>query len=485
MKNPVFFKSKYGNQYFFDRIKKKVHYCNNELKHIIENNGISKIKNKKNNYNNYIYLNLKKNGYFSNKKNISNNIEITEKIINDTISNISQITFETTEKCNLKCLYCSYSDLYNDHLIRNDKDMSFNTAKLLIDYLVKTWQNSENNSHNKRLYISFYGGEPLLKIEFIEKIVTYIKSLNIKRHIIFSLTTNALLLDKYIEYLVENKFTILISIDGNEEHNSYRITHNNKNSFQTLYRNILLVKEKYPQYYNSNINFNSVLHNKNNATDVHDFILKEFNKTTNMTEIREIGINPEHKKHYKRMFLSLNKSISESNKKEKIINENFIKLPVVESLALFLHKYNGYNYNDYDSIYAPKESIKKIPSGTCMPFSKRIFITVNGLLLPCENVNHKYYLGKVSSSGVKINTKNIASYYNNIFIKLSKKCENCYLNEACSMCMYNMEEKEENEFVCNSFVGYEEFQKYLSNQISKIEETPYLYKKIIKSVSTE
>lgn len=63
-----------------------------------------------------------------------------------------------TEKCNLNCKYC-----YEN---KNDKDISFNNIKSLIDY--------EISQKNKYSIITFYGGEPLLKINLIKRTINYI-----------------------------------------------------------------------------------------------------------------------------------------------------------------------------------------------------------------------------------------------------------------------------------------------------------------------
>lgn len=58
----------------------------------------------------------------------------------------------------------------------------------------------------------------------------------------YNMTTNAMLLDRYMDYLKEKQVHLLISIDGNKENHSYRITKTGKNSFDTVYSNILKLK---------------------------------------------------------------------------------------------------------------------------------------------------------------------------------------------------------------------------------------------------
>jgi uncharacterized protein len=99
--------------------------------------------------------------------------------------------------------------------------MTFETAKAIIDYKVNAWLSNHNNSAKITKLIGFYGGEPLLNIILIKQIVSYTKSLEHTHDLKFkfNITTNGVLLDKYMNYLIENNFLISLSLDGNNFHN--------------------------------------------------------------------------------------------------------------------------------------------------------------------------------------------------------------------------------------------------------------------------
>ncbi len=71
-------------------------------------------------------------------------------------------TLHLTENCNLKCKY------YYEKNITN-KEISFENIKLLIDNEIK--ENKES------CFITFYGGEPLLKKDLIFSTIDYINSM--------------------------------------------------------------------------------------------------------------------------------------------------------------------------------------------------------------------------------------------------------------------------------------------------------------------
>lgn len=122
----------------------------------------------------------------------------------------SQITIVLTNKCNLKCKFCS---VCTDEL----QTMDFEFAKKVLLYC------SENGIHN----ICISGGEPILYPQ-INELIQYAGSLKLK----VLLTTNGLLLDRINLDSIEMLYGIGVSLHGTEQthdaitgmENSYKIT---------------------------------------------------------------------------------------------------------------------------------------------------------------------------------------------------------------------------------------------------------------------
>lgn len=88
----------------------------------------------------------------------------------------------------------------------------------------------------------FFGGEPFLNIDLLEKSVSYMNSFEMLRNKIeYIVTTNGSVFNSKIEKLVsENPFEISISIDGMEFiHNKNRPYKNKTESFETVIENYL------------------------------------------------------------------------------------------------------------------------------------------------------------------------------------------------------------------------------------------------------
>lgn len=197
---------------------------------------------------------------------------ITADDVRYQLANLRQLTFEVTDACNLSCKYCAYGEFYNDYDKRDSSKMSLSAAKKLIDYLAVQWNSAFNMSAKRNVYISFYGGEPLLNMPFIESIVEYIGKLNCRfRDFTFSMTTNALLLERYMDFLVTNRFMLLISLDGDDYNTSYRVSKGDKPAYADIIRNIDALRNKYPAYFEQNVNFNAVLHNRNSVSEIYHF----------------------------------------------------------------------------------------------------------------------------------------------------------------------------------------------------------------------
>ncbi len=208
---------------------------------------------------------LEAHGYLKDiKKSCLKDLYIDAEIVKENLRATPQISFEVTERCNLKCEYCGYGELYSGYEDRIGRDLPLESAKSFIAYIMKLKESASSNRLVTSTAVTFYGGEPLLNFEFIKEIVKYIDQFkSIYTQFIFNMTTNAVLLDKHIEYLVENRFFIAISLDGDETQNSFRRFPNGESTYGKIVGNVMMLKEEFPDYYNDYVSFVAVLHSKN------------------------------------------------------------------------------------------------------------------------------------------------------------------------------------------------------------------------------
>jgi uncharacterized protein len=396
--------------------------------------------------------------------------------------NLGQLTFEVTDACNLRCKYCGYGDLYGHYDERIDQNLSLKRATNLLEYLINLWDSNHSSSYKKNTYISFYGGEPLLNMPFIKEVVSWINSKELPNcHFIFTMTTNAMLLKKNIDFLVKNDFHILISLDGNEENHSYRMDHSGNNSFNRVYENIRYVKDTYSNFFEKNINFNAVLHNRNNISDLIVFFQKEFNKAPKISELNPMGIKKESIEEFSKMYNTKAKNLEQLPNREVLEDTLFTENPFNRELTSYLHQYSGNVYKSYNNLLIDEDKKTWIPTGTCLPFERKLFVTANGKILPCERIPHEFALGEVNDDEVILDVGSIVNRYNEWYQKYIPQCTKCNANHICKQCMFNNANLN-GTAICDCFMKKNDFDQYEESQYQYLAEHPYLYKKIMEEV---
>lgn len=403
--------------------------------------------------------------------------------IKHNLINIKQITFEVTDSCNLNCKYCVYGDLYEGYDHRGTRFMNINDILPLLEYFSELWKSECTEYATPITYVSFYGGEPLLNFSFIQNLVQYLEGHNSDRIFYYSMTTNAVLLDKYAPYLVENKFRLLISMDGDELGHSYRVDKKGKNSFNEVYRNLKRLKENYPEYFKNYVSINSVLHDRNSMSLIQDYIIKEFGIRPKVSELSNVGVKPNALPEFERMFKPKDFYLPE----DSVINdvEPLLSYPSIKEMILYIHKCSGNVYNKYSDLLYDDGKRSYIPSGTCIPFAKKMFVTVDGKILPCEKINQKFSIGQVSKEGLILDLEFIASEFNAYLTRLHPQCFRCARRPICTQCMYNISNIMENQVTCLSYMTQNDFRSHIDSCLSLLKRFPNLYELVMTKITLQ
>lgn len=156
------------------------------------------------------------------------------KYINEIAQNSLCFIIYPTMACNFRCPYC-----YQDH---ENENMSLETARRIVSYVRK------NISKYRELYVAWFGGEPLLRVDLIRKMSEEFMDICFKRHRVYNsaITTNGYLLDKdTFEALYNyNVRKFAITVDGMPAvHDKQRITADGKGSFERIITNLLDIKK--------------------------------------------------------------------------------------------------------------------------------------------------------------------------------------------------------------------------------------------------
>lgn len=158
---------------------------------------------------------------------LDNNIlsQVKKNIYSRLENNCVYVKILTTYGCNMSCIYC-YEN--NEYFSRENSTLSLTTemSDRIIDFIVQ----ESNKSNKKNIYLSWYGGEPLINYKPIIHISKQLKNLGLSLY--SDITSNILLLkdnQELVNMLKESCVKMIsVTLDGyGEYHNKRRPLKNN------------------------------------------------------------------------------------------------------------------------------------------------------------------------------------------------------------------------------------------------------------------
>lgn len=410
-------------------------------------------------------------------------IKLSSKDIEYNLVHLPRLVFEVTDACNLRCKYCGYADLYEGYDERGNVKFPFQKAKLIIDYLHSIWRKHQCAGVVSPISIGFYGGEPLLNVPFIKQVISYLEGLApVGKSYYYNMTTNAMLLNKYMDFLAEKKIQLFISLDGDKEGQSYRIDALGRNSFDQVFENINLLRNKYPDYFNKYVRFNSVLHNKNSVEKIFYFIKETFGKEPSISPLNNSGIRKDKINEFYRTYRNYKESIQQANNCESLQNEMFVKNPETGRLLDYIYNQSGNVFLNFNDLFIQKDQLHHPPTGTCSPFSKKMFVTVKGRILQCEKINHEFALGQITDTEIVLDLEHIVEQHNGYIFKYVNQCKKCVNKTACMQCVFQIDDIHDENSRCDSFCSTEQKDKMNKNSLEYLSQHPELYNRILKNV---
>ncbi len=325
-----------------------------------------------------------------------------------------------TNKCNLNCIYCyANGGSYNQKI----SEMSLETAINSINYFYYKF----NWIHQ----ISFFGGEPLIKIDLIKELCEYILSFckeNNKKPPIFSIVTNGVLLDKKAINII-NKYNIYtnISLDGPKDFNDQqrKFVDHNESVFEFVDQNAKNLRKK------RKFSIESTCTNIINNFDYNfEYIQNYFRNRYSIERVNVVPamivneVNKDlelagDKKNEKKLSLIIERFFDESN-------EHFVFNDIIIRLL------NTY-FTDY---YC---------SSFCDAGITQFTISMNGDIYPCQLFlsNKENKLGNVN-----LHNYELIDSFKNKSLKEFPKCKECGYKRFCQTCLYNIKMVETNDEYC-------------------------------------
>jgi len=144
-----------------------------------------------------------------------------------------ELYINSTERCNFRCTYC-----YEDFAIGRMKPETIEQVKRFIERNIKGRQ---------RLYLNWFGGEPLIASDVVIEISTFARDLcdSLGVELIGGVTTNGYVLGvELMEQLLQCKQKhFQVTLDGEQEaHDAVRRRADGKGTFKEIWSNLLALR---------------------------------------------------------------------------------------------------------------------------------------------------------------------------------------------------------------------------------------------------
>ena len=367
------------------------------------------------------------------------------------------LIIEVTEKCNLKCRYCLFSQEDGFKKRKHSRNtMKESTAYCAIDYYYNNYISiiKQTTDKEKDLIIEqhppvlqWWGGEPFEAFDLILKTKKYFDSLNweqyniSKESMVFGLTSNLTIFnDDILLFLIENNIKLRVSLDGDkEEHNKNRVFSNDRGTFDIVMRNIETIIERYPGYARKNLGFQSVLAGNIDIGKAQQFINMQFRINTPSSKV---VANAPSSQREKFCFLSetdfVNQDIEDvilsfKNKLDLLSNKDSIEL-------MQLLQYNKGLYAEFKTVLSMGDTLAfNNPLGTdyvswlfsCPLGIDTIMVSVNGNIHCCCKTDYSFSLGHVDTG---IDIEKLRNVYLAYYSKIDRQCKNCWAFRFCNIC---------------------------------------------------
>lgn len=366
---------------------------------------------------------LKEQGYLSDVKPLIIEHSYTRYLPLFLDRKIEKMTLQLTQQCNFRCKYCIYSEDKNlKQRAHSSKRMTWDLVKQSIDFF---WEHSVDSP---RVNIGFYGGEPLIEFEMIQKAVEYAESRFNGKPITFTTTINgSLLTDKIVEYFIDHDVSTMISLDGPKEiHDKNRVFIDGRGTFDTVISNIRSVYEKYPEYAEK-IQISMVMDPVNDFDCINSI-------TVGCNDIKLTNIDA---------------AIVESSDEPVKFSDEYLQHSEYHYFLALLSHFGRLSANKVSPISCKRvadalgdirrmmeqanmiESIA--PGGQCIPGQMRLFVNAEGELFPCERVNETNVM-KIGTIGGGFDYKKAGEILN-IGSITAEECRNCWAIRHCTICV--------------------------------------------------
>lgn len=344
---------------------------------------------------------------------------------------LQHLVLTVTEACNLRCAYCLHGadlDWVRSH---GSRRMSVETALQAVAYFL------ERQDTDRTPVISFYGGEALLNFEVVKAVVAAVREHPRGAEAMLVIDTNGVLLDEaVIEFVGRQKIHLQISIDGPAPiHDRHRLDANGQPTFDPIMANLSGLLDCYPRAVDR-LNFVLTL-----APPVDLFAVADL--FASFPPYLERGFSAQPRVTVN--FANLEGQDWEPGQ-EEAAGLPGLRVQVEEARQMYLAAFAKGKRHDlspviralfepdlirfYHRSRAPLGG-SYAPGGNCRPGRRKLHVTADGRIQPCERTGDAMSLGTLDSGIVASEVRSLFANFHNT---LKQRCADCWALRLCGVC---------------------------------------------------
>lgn len=330
---------------------------------------------------------------------------------------VSQLTLEVTERCPFRCLYCRFT--YQNPRQAQPRDMSWTTARNALDLFVR------NSSDAKERAISFWGGEPLVNVGLIRRVVKYAEQTC--PNATFNFTTNASLITPEVaHFLARHRFRLLVSLDGPAHvHNRFRKTLSGRGTFAATTAGLTVLAEAEPEYFERDVRINCVITPGSSIREIVNFFESDSLCRTKTVTLSLMSSSGTPLDHLGGAFDGAELAGLRRAALEKLVE---LGVSAKDPLAQFALR------SVLRVAIRPRCGLASAvtPNGCCVPLLKEMLVASDGSIHLCEQIDRDNAVGNVNSGGIEYDTisRMVHEYCRNSL----QDCAGCWAVRLCPTC---------------------------------------------------
>jgi len=336
---------------------------------------------------------------------------------------LQQLILELTEQCNMRCRYCTFSEHYPLTRGYSQRGMPVGVALAAITYFLE-----HSTSVEGKAAVTFYGGEPLLRMDLLERSCRLAMEKAGER-VRFQLTTNGTLLTAAnAKRLAALDMTVLVSLDGPQAvQDTNRVLRNGNGSFARVFDNLRAVRRALPEFYQRNLGFVCVLGPRTSPKQAFEFFESEpdllgngilvvnFVSAQDTDYWERHPTTPAWRQEVDQLRVEYYRRLLSGGARSKFLDALFQK----PFLSLWR-----------------RGKRSRLPAtmplhGCCVPGSRRLFVDVHGQYHICERVNRTIPIGDVAHG---LDLERVRQIWDRYRDACRKSCLGCWALQYCPRC---------------------------------------------------